>query len=220
VYLFYVDDSAGGGHDLLTAVGVDARAWSTSLDRWLTFRRDLAAEHGLPKAYELHAGTFVTGRGRPNQADPRAAINRDHGLRRRIYEQALDVVTADTQLSVHTVHHVGRQDRDRIYRALLDHLEDWLAARDEVGLVAMDGNDQLYAKVHRNLPLDSRRIIEDAWLQESHSNQFIQVADLVVHAAFQSVVRQPARAFMWDWYPDRFPPPTTGPQREDPGGIG
>lgn len=60
-------------------------------------------------------------------------------------------------------------------------------------------------------PLASRRIIEDAWLQESHSNQFIQAADLVVHAAFQSVVRQPARAFMWGWYPARFQTPATGP---------
>jgi hypothetical protein len=122
-------------------VGVDARAWSTSLDGWLTFRRDLAAQYGLPKAYELHAGTFVTGRGRPNEADPQASINRDHGLRRRIYEQALAAVADDNQLSVHTVHPVGRQDRYRIYRALLNHLEDWLAARDDVGLVAMDGND-------------------------------------------------------------------------------
>jgi hypothetical protein len=209
VYLFYVDDSAGGGHDLLTAVGVDARAWSASLGGWLTFRRGLASNYGLPKGYELHAGTFVTGRGWPNEAEPRAAINRDLSLRRRIYEQALDVIAADTNLSIHTVHHVGRQDRYRIYRALLDHLDDWLTERGDVGLVAMDGNDQLYAKVHRGLPLGSRRIIEDAWLQESHSNQFVQVADLVVHAAFQSVIRRPARAFMWDWYPVRFPPAIT-----------
>jgi len=50
----------------------------------------------------------------------------------------------------------------------------------------------------------SRRIVEDAWLQDSDNSQFIQVADLVVHAAFQSVVRQPAGAFMWNWCPDRF----------------
>jgi len=60
-----------------------------------------------------------------------------------MYGQALDVIAADTQLSVHTMHHVGRQDRYRISRALLDHLEDWLAACDEGGLVAMDGNDRL-----------------------------------------------------------------------------
>ena len=40
--------------------------------------------------------------------------------------------------------------------------------------------------------------------RKPYSLPFIQVADLVAHAAFQSILQNPARAFMHDWYRDPF----------------
>ncbi len=120
MYLFYVDDSTGSGHEMLTAVGVDARRWSVALDRWLEFRRLLSTDWGLPKPYELHAGKFISGRGWPNQADPAAAINHDQELRQTIYQQALDAIVAAPDLDIHTVHRSARHPNSRrVYWGLL-----------------------------------------------------------------------------------------------------
>ncbi len=207
--LIYVDDSAGAGHALLTAIIVDARRWAPSLGRWLNLRQTLAYEYGLAKTCELHAGKFVSGRGWPSQADPGAAINRDHDLRRAIYFRALDTIAADPDLAVVTVDHLGGQDRSATYLGLLAHLHRWRAAHDSHGLVVMDGEDQLYPRLHRTLPLEGRRIVEDSWLQESRTSQFVQIADLVAHAAFQSVAHQASREWMWSWYSERFAPIVT-----------
>jgi hypothetical protein len=91
-----------------------------------------------------------------------------------------------------------------LYRSLLDHLTAWLEERDALGIVVMDGEDVSYRGVHRQLGLAGRRIIEDAWLQGARESQFVQAADLVVHAALQHVTRADNRSFMWNWFPDRF----------------
>ena len=113
-------------------------------------------------------------------------------------------MTVGLDLPVLSVHREGSQRRMALYRALLDRLDVWLADREALGVVVMDGEDQSYRSVHRDLPLATRRIIEDTRLQGSHDSQFVQVADLVAHAAFQSVERAAQRSFMWEWYPNRF----------------
>lgn len=203
-WLFYVDDSANEQHDVLAAVCVPVSLWTQRLRSWLDFRKRLAFEHGLPVAYELHASKFVAGRGHPHE-DTRRPINWDRGLRRAIYEEALDVVL-EMELPVLSVHRTGSQRRMVLYRLLLAQLTNWLEERGANGIVIMDGEDLSYRAIHRELPLVSRRILEDPWLQGSHDSQFIQVADLVAHAALQSVARTPQRTFMWEWFPERFAP--------------
>lgn len=60
------------------------------------------------------------------------------------------------------------------------------------GIVIVDGKptdpDPGVKLAHRELAVKSRRIIEDGWVQDS-SSQLIQLADLVVHCAFQASER-------------------------------
>ncbi len=209
VWLFYVDDSTNDQHDLLAAVAVPVGEWNTSLRGWLDHRKQLAEQYGLPVGYELHASKFLGVRGNPHE-DVHQPINWDKALRRTIYEQSLDAIVALPSVEVLAIHQRGRQQRLVLYRSLLDHLSVWLEERDALGIVVMDGEDVSYRGVHRQLRLTDRRIIEDAWLQGARESQFVQAADLVVHAALQHVTRADNRSFMWNWFPDRFGPIVSG----------
>ena len=43
-----------------------------------------------------------------------------------------------------------------------------------------------------------------AVLHESHTLPFIQITDLVAHAAFQTLLGSPERTYMHRWYEDDF----------------
>ena len=70
----------------------------------------------------------------------------------------------------------------------------------------MDGTNPNYRKQHRKLKLKDRLIVEDVWMKDSAHCQFIQIADMAVHAAFQAVARNPDKSFMWDWYAEYLIP--------------
>ena len=59
-----------------------------------------------------------------------------------------------------------------------------------------------YRQAHRSLRLATRNLVEDPFFQGSHLSQWVQVADLVAHAAYQCVLRAPGKELMWEWYPD------------------
>jgi len=63
-----------------------------------------------------------------------------------------------------------------------------------------DGSDRGYLNAHRNLKLASRNIIEDPLFQAAHRSQWIQMADLVAWAAYQSILQNPKKQFAWNWY--------------------
>jgi hypothetical protein len=58
--------------------------------------------------------------------------------------------------------------------------------------------------MHRELDITTRRIVEDPWMRDARESQWPQVADFVAHTAFQSIVRAPNRAFLWEWYEQRL----------------
>jgi hypothetical protein len=203
VWLFYVDDSWNGDHNLLAGIAVPVAGWNEALRGWLDYRKSLATSVGLPVAYELHASKFISGRGEPHE-DSHQRINWDRDLRKTVYQRSLDVIAGLPSTHVFAVHRAGKLQRLELYRALLTQLTQWLAERDGLGIVIMDGEDNSYREVHRELRLADRRIIEDTWLQGSHNSQFVQAADIVVHAALQQVSRSENRRFMWDWYGERF----------------
>jgi hypothetical protein len=41
-------------------------------------------------------------------------------------------------------------------------------------------------------------------MRDARESQWPQVADFVAHTAFQSIVRAPNRAFLWEWYEQRL----------------
>ena len=95
---------------------------------------------------------------------------------------------------------VCRQGSDRVvtYQALLEAFQTTMEETDEDVLVMVDGGspDPRLRSEHRVLKLKHRRIIEDPWPERSQHSQLLQIADLVLHAAYQHIARQPSREFM------------------------
>ncbi|GAA2585221.1 hypothetical protein GCM10010435_74050 [Winogradskya consettensis] len=135
------------------------------------------------------------------------SINNVVGYRREWARKALQTIGSMPGIQVCTVAAETANKRDA-YRHYLETLDRSLAAEGDVGIVVMDGSprnpDPAASEEHRRLPLQTRAIVEDGWVQDSSVSQFIQVADLAAHCAFQNQAQQPDRSFMWDWYPDHL----------------
>jgi hypothetical protein len=102
-------------------------------------------------------------------------------------------------------------------------------ARPRISLVVIDGQDQGFLKIQRGVVKDfyvtcRRRqsyvgpgvewFMGGAVLHESHSLPVIQMADLVAHAAFQSLRQNPDRAFMHTWYEEHLRAPARARGRD------
>lgn len=88
-YLVYVDDSGNNDYRLYSGVFINIRDWSSCLATWLEFRRRLEDEFEIPVLYEIHAGKFFAGRGRPS-IDPDQPINTDRRIRRSVGARRLN----------------------------------------------------------------------------------------------------------------------------------
>lgn len=218
--LFYIDDSGAGqtGYAVYAWLACDITAWTAALSAWLALRRELSTRFGIPSDFQLHAGTFLTGHGRPSRD---AGWNLHKSNRIAVAELALQTIARCDALSVGAVYRRFVKPtrlgiaRAELYEALLARLDRWLADNDSLGLLLVDGDgtDPAYEAAHRSLDLRSRRIVEDPLFQVSRRSQWIQMADLVAYAAYQSLLRQPSRRYCWTWYDDYLRPsdPDGGP---------
>jgi hypothetical protein len=199
-YLIYIDDSGNEHYDLLSAFIVPMRRWTSTLQSWLDFRRQLLRDHAIPVSYELHASKFLHGRGRPSLVDD-SDVNTSRKIRRDIGETALALIAGLPDIAVVTVAQHGT-NRHRSYQGLVRVLEAHLESVDGHATLIVDGDEHhpAYFGTHRGLPLANRRIIEDPWMQGSHLSQLIQVADLIAYSAFAQIVRQAHREPLWDLY--------------------
>ena len=199
-YLVFVDDSGDESYRLYSALFVRAEVWRDVLARWLAWRRDLEVRFEIPVLYEIHSVKFFAGRGRPS-IDASHVVNTSRALRRAIGEEALHLI-ADLGLRTLTVTRRGNAVRPA-YAGLLRRVEQELSELESVGIVIVDGQDEdsVYWSAHRDLPLTTRRVIEDPWMQPSHGSQLVQMADIVAYSAHQFVVGDSSRRAMSDWYP-------------------
>ncbi|MGI5054912.1 DUF3800 domain-containing protein, partial [Streptomyces sp. JAC18] len=107
----------------------------------------------------------------------------------------------------------------QVYQGFVDHLELWALKQDTRVVIMYDGqagpedtsgmeqevaqklwdqavrNASPYRAAHRQLPLTTRRVLEDPIMQDSRYSQFIQAADMVGYAAFHHLVL--ARPDVW-----------------------
>lgn len=203
-YLVYVDDSGDNDYRLYSAVFINIRNWSSCLGTWLAFRRRLEAEYEIPLLYEIHAGKFFAGRGRPS-INPEHPVNTDRRLRRAIGTQGLELIGGLDNVRTLTVAREGNSVRPA-YDGLLDEVQTVLIEQDAFGILIVDGEDTdvTYWAAHRDLKLADRRVVEDPWMQASHASQLVQIADLVAYAAHQHITRPAGRAEMADWYLDHI----------------
>lgn len=206
--MFYMDDSGvhSTGWVVFSWIECTLCDWRRGLRAWLDLRKALYAQYSIPPAYHLHARKFIPGRGHPSTDQE---WNRQKAKRGEVVVQALAAIADSEHLKVGTVyrrtrkkHHAYATEKAEVYKALVNHLEDRLAKADELGLVFMDGDgtNPMYRAAHRELKLDSRRVIEDPLFHRSRISQWIQMADLAAYTAYQGLQRHEGKEFMWDWY--------------------
>ncbi len=205
--MYYVDDSGAGetGYAVFSWITCDITAWRTGLAAWLALRRRFFVDYQIPPSYELHASVFVNGRGRPSL---NAAWNVHKANRVEAAKLALSAIADCPELTVGTVYrrfHRPRwlgEARTDLYARLVDRLDHQLAERGEFGLIFMDGDgsDRNTAEAHRLLKLDDRHVIEDPSFRDSRRSQWVQMADFVAYTAYQNLLRDPTRRFLWSWY--------------------
>lgn len=175
--------------------------------------QDLNDSIGLPASYELHATKFANGRGRPTKT----AWDHSKANRSTVMVEALSTIAVLPGVSTGAVFRdtkgTGYPDaKAALYADLVTMIDVRLVDTGRHGFVIMDGDgtDSSYRQAHRGLRLATRNLIEDPFFQGSHLSQWVQVADLVAYAAYQSVLRAPGKEVMWDWYPDLLGATCTG----------
>jgi hypothetical protein len=205
---FYVDDSGSvdTGFIVYSWIEVTPAAWRPGLRTWLDLRKDLYARYQVPPARELHATKFANGR---DNISTNAAVNQSKATLRRVMTDALATIGGPGGVAVGTAYRRTStkgpdyaRERKKVYGELIAHLEGRLAREGGYGLVFMDGNgtDPTYQRVHRELKLAERRIIEDPLFQGAHLSQWVQMADLVAYSSYQALLKHPKKQFAWTWY--------------------
>ncbi|MGV9290958.1 hypothetical protein [Streptomyces sp. NPDC003719] len=205
-YLIYTDDSGDSISSFYTALLVPMDGWSKVLRQWLKFRKWMYTKHGVPADFELHTYQWLKGQGEPVSDNPEHLSNTSQGLRKEIAEKALKQISvlARNEVRLLTCETAGAVKAEA-YAALIHALDAELEKEQALGVVVVDGGkdsmpDPHVRATHRALKLDTRRVIEDGWLQPAQASQLVQMADLAVHCAYQAARKKPSRRFMWEWY--------------------
>ncbi|WP_249367825.1 MULTISPECIES: DUF3800 domain-containing protein [unclassified Actinomyces] len=184
---------------------VEDRAWTSVLRARLEGRRSIHRELGVDTSKELHANDLYKGRGSflpAGSGDHLSTVQREATGRIMLSHLA----QADG-FHVVTLAMSGRS-KPRAYRHLISWLDTWAGTNDTTVMVLYDGRqgyppsssgsaEQVLVEwetalrdasplraVHRDLPIATRRVIEDVVMQDSRDNQLIQAADLIAYGAF------------------------------------
>jgi hypothetical protein len=199
-WLIYVDDSGDEDHDLLSALCIPSHSWSTYLRRWKKVRRRIENRMGLPAAAEFHSSEFLRRRDiegtHPETGAPYSVpfeVKRGEKVYTRPveFEAALKTISSMDKALVFTCYRPGPNGSGDLYRHLLSWLDAYLSECNAHGIVWFDGTGiGLTAErkaLHRELILESRRILEDAVPTSSEDSHLVQMADAIAHAALQSL---------------------------------
>lgn len=224
-YVVFMDESGDDNLQVVTGLFVPAR-WMRPAYQLLD---DIRATEGFKVPEEMKASVLATGRGfawqRAESIQRPAWISkRNHALQTGcdIYTRVLGHTAGINGLRVMSV---GLQTArpQEVYRlwfwAACAGLTSFAIRRPRVSMIVIDGQDQGLLRSHRGIVKDFYRrnrgrqwylrpgrpwFMGGAVLHESHALPFIQVADLVAHAAFQKILQSPQRAYMHDWYDQSF----------------
>jgi hypothetical protein len=180
--------------------------WSEYLRRWLNFRRWLYREHQVPASFELHSQEWLSVAPGEHLSDDQAAqvmsggelvpvLQRGRAQRRerfQIFEKAIRTIGGFTEAAVFTVFSEDPSGASKLalYDDLLCFVEEFLVAERAHATLIVDGAHDSGGHLraaHRALRIKERRIVEDAAQRRSSESQLLQMADLCVHAAFQSL---------------------------------
>lgn len=200
-YLAYVDDSGDEVTAVYAALLVPVEKWSVTLRTWLTYRANLYATYAIPADFELHAKDLVQpGKNRPAPTVP-FGVNTELRLRKRVVETALATLGSMENLRI-IAKVMPHAKPEQCYISLVKQIDRMMLEEDghAVMVVDGDGSERYQTAAHRDLKLDTRRVIEDPWFQGSHHSQLVQMADLASYAVFQAHKLRESRRWMWGWY--------------------
>lgn len=199
-YLAYIDDSGDETLAVYTALLLPIERWTEALTLWLSFRKNLYRDYGIPADFEIHCKDLIqAGKGRPAPGIT-YGVNTEASKRRRVLELANATIRSIPDLQVVAKVH-AHVSPDHCYRTLLSEIDAQMAAGDSWALLVVDGDgSQPYQKAaHRDLKLANRRIVEDPWHQGSHASQFVQMADVAAYSVFQAHRLRESRRQLWGW---------------------
>ncbi|HET7415655.1 MAG TPA: DUF3800 domain-containing protein [Arthrobacter sp.] len=212
MYLCYADDSGDDDGRTITALLIPVQSWTTLLGGWLAARAELSETWGVKKHAELHSYDLFANRGRYCET-----LEQEKRFgppsRRRAFALAMKRLGQIEGLVTFTVA-TDLVTMADVYEIFLRHVQHWAEAHSTHVMVIYDGMDAFdtnpdetieqhrrdrraalgnarpLRKVHRNLDLGTRRIIEDVVMQDSKVSQLIQAADMASYAAFQFAKEQ------------------------------
>lgn len=208
--LYFLDESGNSNISVFGFVRVpQVDGWSTAETAWTTFLKELQVNPHVTytPGSMLHAVDLAAGRGRLLHPVPGAiATRRQKSEAANIVLQGLRTLARVPGLAVGAVYHRGAT-REDLYADLVDLINTRHAVAGSSCQFIVDGNgtERALRAVHRRLPADRRHVQGDPLLVPARQIPLLQAADFVAYAAYQSVVRRPSRAFMWDWYRKVFP---------------
>src|SRR5262249_21774891 len=164
-------------------------------------RQELFERHRIPASVEIHAVKFLTGRGHPSSEEK---VNQSKTLRREIFVNALKTIGDLPGVSVGAVYRRSPHRQSRFNEVMRDTfcklvlgIDRRLFLANLQGIMIIDGeNDgscREYHRLVRSLNLSERYLIEGPFFKSSDESQWIQIADIVAYAAFQSVIKRPDR---------------------------
>ncbi len=204
--MFYADDSGNleEGWIVYGWVELAVEHWDAVLTHWLTFRKRLVADYGIPTAEELHLTALVNGRGHVSTAPPSRFVRQGETLwkplGREVAVRCLEAVRECPHIEIGVCFRRSslrnkniNRDREAVYSSLVALWDSQLHRSREYGIVGMDGDgsDPIYYNAHRALSLSTRRIIEDPMFHSSRRSQWTQIADIVGLVGFTP--SEPAR---------------------------
>ncbi|MER0477996.1 DUF3800 domain-containing protein [Streptomyces sp. Edi2] len=208
--IYFLDDSGNSDVSLFGFIRVPwIEGWREADAAWATFLKNLqvSPHFSYTHGYPLHAVDLVAGRGRllhPEAGTAPTVLQKSAAA--SIVLQGLKVLSQVPRLAVGSVYRRGAS-REDLYADLVEMVNSRHAEAGSWCQFIVDGNgtERALRAAHRQLPADRRHVLGDPLLVPADRIPLLQAADFVAHAAYQSLVRHPRRAFMWDWYPRFFP---------------
>lgn len=214
--MYYVDDSGDPtkGIAVYSWIEVDTAQAAEATTVWLRFRQQLFESHQIPTDFELHSTDFLAGRGHPSSE---GKMNHSKTARHEIFVDALKIIGDLPGVSVGAVYRKSSRRRNAFAEAMRDAfcrlalgIDRRLFLGDLQGIMVIDGEGdgscRFYTRLFRSLDLSGKQLIAAPVFQPSDESQWIQIADIVAYAAYQSVIKRPDREFCWTWYEDYIDP--------------
>lgn len=218
--LIYMDDSGDPKTGLAVFAWIEVAPWDWAevLGAWLTHRKRMDQKYSVPVSKELHMTEFVLGRGRIAKQIPEEFVSvdgvsewKEFGV--TVALEGLKTISSCRGLKVGSIFRRGEPNnlhatKDAIYADWLLEVEASLEKTGELAMVFMDGDgtEKIFRRAHRELPRQSRHVIEDPIFLDSKTSQLVQMADHIAWSANASLMRVPKHEFAHNWYRDYLAP--------------